>query len=305
MKKEISVLMAVYKESLQYLQQSIESTIESLGDISYEFIIVVDNPQLDISTLSYLEEIDKNNPDVTLVFNEINVGLAASLNMAISKANSNYMMRMDADDICDKMRVKEQLNYIKKNNLDLVGCNIHLIDEYGERIGVRKSQRLNDSEVDSFHVLKFRTICFHPTWLGKAELFKRIRYNEYLRCAQDVDFLYRVLDFKYKVGNVESYLLDYRLTQASLSGSKGYEQIINRISINEHYINNSHSNRSLLDIISENKKKYSEFEFNRFQGCYSDALLKKSVIKLGYCILRSPLHRIKFFMLLGSKLNAL
>ena len=46
-----------------------------------------------------------------------------ALNEGINVAKGTYIARMDADDISDPERLQKQLNYLEKNNLDLMGFN--------------------------------------------------------------------------------------------------------------------------------------------------------------------------------------
>ena len=61
-----------------------------------------------------------------LILNKNNLGLIKSLNIALKVANGDFIARMDADDISYKHRISKQLNYIKENNLDLIGSNVNL-----------------------------------------------------------------------------------------------------------------------------------------------------------------------------------
>ena len=53
-----------------------------------------------------------------------NLGLSKCLNIGIKKVNTKFIARMDTDDFCLPERLEMQLDYIKKNNQELVnrGC---------------------------------------------------------------------------------------------------------------------------------------------------------------------------------------
>ena len=53
-----------------------------------------------------------------------NLGLSKCLNIGIKKVNTKFIARMDTDDFCLPERLEMQLDYIKKNNLDLIGSAV-------------------------------------------------------------------------------------------------------------------------------------------------------------------------------------
>lgn len=63
-------------------------------------------------------------------------GLPYSLNYAIHLANSPLLVRMDADDICNDTRLKEQFEYLARHpEICLLGSACDLIDESDKIIG--------------------------------------------------------------------------------------------------------------------------------------------------------------------------
>ena len=124
---KISVIMSAYNESFDELSRSIDSIINQTYK-NIEFIIVSDNPEN--------KEIKKavqvaNDQRIKYLENKENVGLVQSLNRAISEATGSIITRMDADDISKKTRLKDELQYMQQNNLDIVGTFIEIIDEKG------------------------------------------------------------------------------------------------------------------------------------------------------------------------------
>ena len=120
-------IMSAYNESFDELSRSIDSIINQTYK-NIEFIIVSDNPEN--------KEIKKavqvaNDQRIKYLENKENVGLVQSLNRAISEATGSIITRMDADDISKKTRLKDELQYMQQNNLDIVGTFIEIIDEKG------------------------------------------------------------------------------------------------------------------------------------------------------------------------------
>ena len=119
---KISVIMTVYKESKEELKESFESIINQTYK-NIEFIIVIDNPK-EQWRIDFIKSY--NDSRVKLVVNKENLGLPLSLNKALKLVTGNYIARMDADDISMPERIEKQLDFLKKNNYDLVGCNMRV-----------------------------------------------------------------------------------------------------------------------------------------------------------------------------------
>ncbi|MCK6263217.1 glycosyltransferase [Vibrio sp. ZSDE26] len=224
MKDKISILLSIYEEPLAWIKLAINSILEQEGRdnfFSIELIIVCDNPSLSNDTLflEYFQEIDS---DVTLIMNKANLGLAQSLNIAFKASTGNYIGRMDADDISYLSRLSKQLFFLKDNeDVDLVGAGINRINEEGDTLGVSILSR-------DFNFLlpksKARSICFHPTWLMKRELFVEMNGYRNFPNSQDFDFIHRVILSGRKISNVEEPLLFYRINENSISLRNSYRQ---------------------------------------------------------------------------------
>lgn len=49
-------------------------------------------------------------------------------------AKGQYIARFDGDDIAAPDRIEKQLHYLEANDLDIVGCQMHSINEIGEHL---------------------------------------------------------------------------------------------------------------------------------------------------------------------------
>jgi glycosyltransferase involved in cell wall biosynthesis len=95
--------MSVYNEE-KYLSEAIESILNQTYS-DFEFIIINDC-STDASCDIILSYIDKR---IVFIENEINIGLARSLNKGIDIAKEKYIARMDADDISLPERFEMQI----------------------------------------------------------------------------------------------------------------------------------------------------------------------------------------------------
>jgi glycosyltransferase involved in cell wall biosynthesis len=117
-------------------------------------------------------------------------GLAWRLNQGIDLAQGRYLARMDADDICHPDRLRRQLDYLRVHpEVDLAGCQAVVFRDNGSLVG------LFPVAADHAAICARPWIGFylpHPTWLGKAEWFRRHRYAwPEVRRAEDQELLLR------------------------------------------------------------------------------------------------------------------
>ena len=133
----ISVLMASHNGA-KYLRQSLDSILsQTFSDFE---LIIVDDASTD-KTLKILEEYAKKDSRLKVCINEENKGLTASLNIALKQisADTEYICRMDDDDICEQNRFEKQIEYFMANSqIGIVGSNAIIIDDKNMIIGKRK-----------------------------------------------------------------------------------------------------------------------------------------------------------------------
>ena len=114
--------MSVYKsEKPDYLDSSLESVIKNQTLKPNNVIIVEDGPL----TTGLYDVISKwcNNPDVpiTIIKNEVNMGLTKSLNRGLEYVNTDFVARMDSDDIARPNRFELQVKFFNENpNIDII-----------------------------------------------------------------------------------------------------------------------------------------------------------------------------------------
>jgi len=196
--------MSVYNAE-KYLRDSIASILkQSFTD--FEFIIINDGSTDNSKKIIYeFKRLDKR----IVSYEKVNTGLADSLNLGIAKSKGRFIARMDADDISHIDRLKIQLEFIKKNKLDICGAGI-------QKFGYVKNKQLYFQKADDIKLFLFFNTCFaHPTILGKKEVFVRFKYRKKIYRGQDYDLWTRMALKGIKMSNVPLVLLNYRVINES------------------------------------------------------------------------------------------
>ena len=125
-----------------------------------------------------------------------------------------------------KTRLKDELQYMQQNNLDIVGTFIEIIDEKG--VVQKETMRF---PVTAAHVklfMRWGSCLAHPTWMVKLKVYQELNgYRNVPRC-EDYDFILRAMAHGYKVGNIPKVELSYRIRQSGISKSNEAEQFLMR-----------------------------------------------------------------------------
>lgn len=202
--------MPVYNAE-RYLAQAIDSV---MGQTITDFELVLIN---DGSTDSSKQIIfSYNDKRIRYIENEKNIGLVNTLNKGIDLCIGKYIIRMDADDVCNLTRFEDQLAFMVKHpDVGVCGSWIRLIDENGKVTGNNLSQ--TKSEFIKIHQL-FSVPFNHPSVIIKTYLLKHHKY-EHVMAAEDYDLWSRLED-ETTFANIPKFLLQYRWHQTNVSKEK-------------------------------------------------------------------------------------
>jgi hypothetical protein len=117
------------------------------------------------------------------------LGLAARLNQALDICHGEYFARLDADDVAYPERLQRQVEFLQQHaEIDLLGTGAVVFGNNGAALGVFPLRQTHD-EICRNPWAGFYLA--HPTWMGRTEWFRKHRYRNEMRKAQDQDLLLR------------------------------------------------------------------------------------------------------------------
>lgn len=132
MQEEVDILLTVYNTETKYLKQQIESI---LNQTYKNFrLLISDDASTKKEVKTTLEEYQKQDNRITLYKQEKNLGYNKNFEFLLKQANAKYIMFADHDDVWYPQKIEKSLQKIKKEEVDLVYCNAHQINEKGEII---------------------------------------------------------------------------------------------------------------------------------------------------------------------------
>ena len=127
----ISVIVAAYNQE-RYISRCLRSLIAQTIDRDKFEIVVINDGSTDRSSAVLGEFID----EIALIDNEKNIGLPASLNKAIRRARSPFVVRVDADDYVNSQFLHLLHEFLRENKyMDAVACDYLLVDDQEEVLG--------------------------------------------------------------------------------------------------------------------------------------------------------------------------
>ncbi len=204
---EISVIMGIYNQNdRERLDQAIRSILRQTF-VDFEFIIYDDGSDEKIK--NWLDEYACMDDRIRIISNDINHGLAYSLNSCIDVARGKYLARMDDDDISLPNRFLIQHEFLEHHKeYAFVGCGAKLMDGSGIW-----GTRVMPKEPGEKDFLRFSPY-IHPTVMIRKSVFQEAdnmysATKDTLRC-EDYELFMRLWRKGYRGYNLQDALFIYR-----------------------------------------------------------------------------------------------
>ena len=300
----VSVIMPCYNE-----EENVRNAVTCVLQQTFQNfeLIIVDDCSTDATAAIVASFADSR---ICLLRNAENMGVAKSLNAGLKIARGRYIARMDADDISLPDRLERQLNYLEKNDFDLIGGVTEMINEDGTLLYSIKNVPTKSEKINK--ALCYGQCIAHPTWLGKKVVFDSLDGYRKVPLCEDYDFTLRAVLKGYKISNLNETVLKYRMTANSVSRSNLFEQYLYMSYITSEYKNKRvasvnqayvYVQQHLKDEDSRNYLKANVI-FNRMLQEMSDKQLL-SFIKDGFCLLFSSKYYLnKIFRFIMLTINS-
>ncbi|MCR4842732.1 MAG: glycosyltransferase [Eubacterium sp.] len=150
---EVSVIMAV-RDGARYLEDALDSVfIQRLPKGKRLEVIFIDDASSDGTGDIAERYAEKYDGVITVIHNEVNLGVAASRNMGIKMARGKYIAFLDGDDVWHKDKLKVQLEMLEETgcvmsatsrvNADESGCITGGVFKIPNRVSYRRLLKSN------------------------------------------------------------------------------------------------------------------------------------------------------------------
>lgn len=137
-------------------------------------------------------------------------GIVPALNTGILKSEGDFIARQDADDLWYFDKLEKQVSFLEKNtNIDILGTQIRLVNEFGvPKEGQEPPRPLDDRTIKNTLLAGWSCIA-HPSVLYKKDIVLRCgMYTNTYPMAEDYDLWLRALKW-FTFANHAEVLIDY------------------------------------------------------------------------------------------------
>lgn len=204
----VSVIIPTFNRA-NTIEKSIESVINQ-GELIKEILVIDDNST--DNTEEIVKNIDSNKIKYYKSYKSI--GACAARNIGIEKSSSDFIAFHDSDDIWHSNKLKKQFNYMANNSVDIV-CSGYNQVMGGNKIYIGKN--ISDNEIHK--ELLNENFIGTPTIMGKAECFRKNRFDVELPRFQDWELMIRLSKI-YRVGFIDEPLVDAFVQENSITMNK-------------------------------------------------------------------------------------
>lgn len=199
---KLTVIIPIYN-GMPFLKETIDSI---LNQTYQDFrLLLIDDGSTD-SSYQYLQGLTDPRIEVR---QQKNLGLCESLNRAIASVDSEFIARLDQDDVSLPTRLQEQIDFLEQNSDYIcVFSNISRISETGREFGqyqIKSDAAIADYDQKLYGCIVHSTICFRrPAFMEVGG------YRAFVYPVDDYDLLLRFWETG-KVAVINKPLVKYRI----------------------------------------------------------------------------------------------
>ncbi len=279
---KISVILPAFNAG-DYLQEAVQSV---LGQTFRDFnLYVIDDGSTDssINTISSIKD-----HRLKVFHNDSNKGLIHSLNLGIHLANaSEYIARMDADDVCHPLRFQFQIDYLEKNpRVGVLGTGMRY---FGDSKFSRNWKNPSRDEVIRTTMFGRNPIA-HPTVMMRSHLLASNHYDPEFQRYEDYALWIDLLE-QCEFANIEKVLLNYRRHSSNITNSykfdcsndiQVYSRLIRKLSNSTNVAISDDQLTILAAVTSTSRAKFlPKFSIAQVADAIEDLLSKVSLRMAG------------------------
>jgi glycosyltransferase involved in cell wall biosynthesis len=243
-------------------------------------------------------------------------GIVPALNLGLKNISSEFVARMDEDDVMLPNRLQLQYDYLKKNSSVLaVGGQLALVDIENRITGFASYQ--TNIGISSRHLFEGSPIA-HPAVMFRLEAVNQIGgYRSFL--PEDWDLWVRLREVG-PIHNLKERVLNYRVHPGQLSREKMYAQAIGKRFVSTSYFARKESikdhpengedpllwveeTQSKLRKQSRNFRKFERYSWKleRVNSALENRLKKARLKAILLVILASPIFTSRYLTLRTAK----
>lgn len=201
---DVSVLMPTFRPNPDHFKCALESVLGQTGLNALEIVVVDDSPDDSVEAV-----IRSLGSDKIVYFRGRRQGISDALNLGYRECRYSYVARMDADDLCAQDRLRNQVEFMRRNSIQICGSNaIYKGAAWG-------AQRFPPGDSDIKFALAFGCPISHPSVVvDRMALGDDMSYDDGLTVCEDYALWTKLAMKGHRFANVQRPLLRYRVHDA-------------------------------------------------------------------------------------------
>ncbi len=269
-KAQVTVVMPVYNAE-KYLRQSIESILNQTH-VDFIFMIINDGSTDDSEKII----LSFNDKRMQYLKNESNKGLIYTLNKGLGIVHTDYVVRMDADDIALPHRIEKQLEFMEQHpDVAVSGSQIQYFGNNNDISTFPLDHELLKSK------LIFTPCICHPASIIRTSVIKNnnLFYDPNYLLIEDYEYWIRISNYG-RLANLPEVLLKYRWEGQNITANNWSTRENRYKSIYQKLLNELN-----IDPTDENLTLHLELAFNTLHignvnriHAYKNRLLKQNKV---------------------------
>lgn len=229
---QYSVSMSVYAgEKPQFLRESLQSMLDQTLPCA-ELLLACDGKLTEAleAVIADFSQTQKFGGRLKILRSDKPLGVGGCANMALDAAATDYIVKMDSDDIADPRRCEIQMRYMAKHpELDMCGAYIEEFDsDSGESISIKRTPQ-KSAEI---RVYARRRNPFNNQTLvyRRSSALRAGGYSSVKRC-EDYDFVVKMLSAGALGANIPKVLVRYRVTADNLARRRNFNNTVSFVKV--------------------------------------------------------------------------
>ncbi len=220
---KVSVIVPCYNVE-NFIDEALESILtQTFNDFE---VLCLDDASTD-STYSKICQWAEKDSRFKKRRNGKNLGLIGTLNELIKWSDSDYLIRMDPDDISEPTRIERLVYEAESYSADVVGSSYIMINSEGKEI-LNSSLLLPTQHKSILYTAAFNSPMAHATVLYTKEYINKFLYGNSCFAAEDYDLWVKSInevEEQVLFRNIKSPLYRYRIHGSSTSNTNRNAQI--------------------------------------------------------------------------------
>lgn len=207
----VSVIMPAYNGE-RFIEAAIRSVMaQTFTD--WELIVIDDGSQ--DATVDVITRLMGEDPRITLLRNEKNLGVANTRNRGLDLAAGGYVALLDSDDLWYPEKLEKQVALARQTGADVVYCSYAIVDEHGRK----KCDDFLVPETTDFDAFLVKSVISCSTVLLSRKVTDAYRFDG-TYYHEDLALWLQILKDGHRACGVPEVLADYRVMEGTRASNK-------------------------------------------------------------------------------------